>query len=126
MRVCWNWQTGTFEGRVSTTYGFKSRHSHQETQSPKGWLCFFVHRDLNPKRAKSVKKKLPVASFLAFYCAGGYCEQCGAVAKQGRLQSNMLSRHSHQNRQDLTKSCRFYFLPIHSSLFPKIELVDLK
>ena len=27
-RVCWNWQTGTFEGRVSMTYGFKSRHSH--------------------------------------------------------------------------------------------------
>ena len=30
MRVCWNRQTGTFEGRVSTTYGFKSRHSHQK------------------------------------------------------------------------------------------------
>ena len=29
MRVCWNRQTGTFEGRVSSTYGFKSRHSHQ-------------------------------------------------------------------------------------------------
>ena len=28
MRVCWNWQTGTFEGRVSLAYGFKSRHSH--------------------------------------------------------------------------------------------------
>ena len=30
MRVCWNRQTGTFEGRVSKTYGFKSRHSHQQ------------------------------------------------------------------------------------------------
>ena len=29
MRVCWNRQTGTFEGRVSLAYGFKSRHSHQ-------------------------------------------------------------------------------------------------
>ena len=29
MRVCWNRQTGTFEGRVSLTDGFKSRHSHQ-------------------------------------------------------------------------------------------------
>ncbi len=29
-RVCWNRQTGTFEGRVSSTYGFKSRHSHQK------------------------------------------------------------------------------------------------
>ena len=28
MRACWNWQTGTFEGRVSTTYGFKSHCSH--------------------------------------------------------------------------------------------------
>ena len=26
---CWNWQTGTFEGRVSLTYGFKSRLPHQ-------------------------------------------------------------------------------------------------
>ena len=25
LRVCWNWQTGTFEGRVSLAYGFKSR-----------------------------------------------------------------------------------------------------
>ena len=24
------------------------------------------------------------------------------------------------------ESCRFYFLPIHSSLFPEIELVDFK
>lgn len=29
MRVCWNRQTGTFEGRVSSTYGFKSRLPHQ-------------------------------------------------------------------------------------------------
>ena len=29
MRQCWNWQTGTFEGRVSLTYGFKSRLPHQ-------------------------------------------------------------------------------------------------
>ena len=30
MRECWNWQTGTFEVRVSTTYGFKSRLAHQK------------------------------------------------------------------------------------------------
>ena len=28
MRACWNWQTGTFEGRVFMTYGFKSRLAH--------------------------------------------------------------------------------------------------
>ena len=27
-RECWNWQTGTFEGRVFMTYGFKSRLAH--------------------------------------------------------------------------------------------------
>ena len=37
LRVCWNRQTGTFEGRVSLTYGFKSRHSHQKDKSQK-WL----------------------------------------------------------------------------------------
>ena len=31
LRVCWNRQTGTFEGRVSLTYGFKSHYSHQNT-----------------------------------------------------------------------------------------------
>ena len=29
MRSCWNRQTGTFEGRVSLTYGFKSHLPHQ-------------------------------------------------------------------------------------------------
>ena len=29
MRQCWNRQTGTFEGRVSLTYGFKSHLPHQ-------------------------------------------------------------------------------------------------
>ena len=33
MRVCWNRQTGTFEGRVSMTYEFKSRHSHQRPKT---------------------------------------------------------------------------------------------
>ena len=28
-RECWNRQTGTFEVRVSTTYGFKSHLAHQ-------------------------------------------------------------------------------------------------
>ena len=43
---------------------------------------------MNPKRAKSVKKKLPVAIFLAFCCADGYRNathlgrQAGQIAKQ--------------------------------------------
>ena len=35
MRVCWNRQTGTFEGRVSMTYEFKSRHSHHNVETKK-------------------------------------------------------------------------------------------
>ena len=38
MRECWNWQTGTFEVRVSMTYGFKSRFSHQTAKRP----CLFA------------------------------------------------------------------------------------
>ena len=47
LRVCWNRQTGTFEGRVSLTYGFKSRHSHHVAvnyaafKNPGLWLGFF-------------------------------------------------------------------------------------
>ena len=41
MRVCWNRQTGTFEGRVSTTYGFKSHHSHQKELTERLVLFFF-------------------------------------------------------------------------------------
>ena len=44
MRVCWNWQTGTFEGRVSSTYGFKSRHSHFKVQR---WLSWSKAHDWN-------------------------------------------------------------------------------
>ena len=43
MRVCWNRQTGTFEGRVSLTYGFKSHYSHQGSE-PKGLLLFCLLR----------------------------------------------------------------------------------
>ncbi len=41
MRVCWNRQTGTFEGRVSLTYGFKSRHSHHKNCTAHFVLCNF-------------------------------------------------------------------------------------
>ena len=39
-RVCWNRQTGTFEGRVSSTYEFKSRHSHQKPST--NWSMVFL------------------------------------------------------------------------------------
>ena len=39
MRACWNWQTGTFEGRVFMTCGFKSHCSHQKKAHR--WCAFF-------------------------------------------------------------------------------------
>ncbi len=45
MRQCWNRQTGTFEGRVSLTYGFKSRLPHQERDFAFAKsLSFFVYK----------------------------------------------------------------------------------
>ena len=41
MREWRNWQTRTFEGRVSLMYGFKSRLSHQREGSLSGILSFF-------------------------------------------------------------------------------------
>lgn len=41
MRVCWNWQTGTFEGRVS--YGVRVQvPSLAPTVSPYRTHCFFM------------------------------------------------------------------------------------
>ena len=51
MRVCWNRQTGTFEGRVSLTYGFKSRHSHQPYDLENGLNKRFSGSFLLLKRA---------------------------------------------------------------------------
>ena len=45
VRQCWNRQTGTFEGRVSLTYGFKSRLPHQEPggiQEDTPWFLFWA------------------------------------------------------------------------------------
>ena len=67
MRVCWNWQTGTFEGRVSLTYGFKSRHSHQKESTCFG-KCFFQR---NKSLAGFVKFALQVKYGFAMWNACG-------------------------------------------------------
>ena len=48
MRVCWNRQTGTFEGRVSMTYEFKSRHSHHLKNLTNGLIKRFVRFSFYP------------------------------------------------------------------------------
>ena len=62
MRQCWNRQTGTFEGRVSLTYGFKSRLPHQVRGFAKAkplsflpFMSYFVagfESDFTPNRLK--------------------------------------------------------------------------
>ncbi len=42
MREWRNWQTRTFEGRVVTPYGFKSRFSHHKKTPDQSVWCFFV------------------------------------------------------------------------------------
>ena len=41
MRECWNRQTGTFEVRVSTTYGFKSHFAHHKNSQNICFGCFY-------------------------------------------------------------------------------------
>ena len=63
MRECWNWQTGTFEVRVSSTYGFKSRLAHQFKSGLiprflgfKPFFLFFDNRYHGIKAAKYTPK----------------------------------------------------------------------
>ena len=79
---------GRQAGQIAKQYVVPSL---RPTKKDAGWHLFLLRkneRDLKPKRAKSVKKKLPVASFLAFCCADGYRNakhlgrQAGQIAKQ--------------------------------------------
>ncbi len=66
MRVCWNRQTGTFEGRVSMTYGFKSHHSHQRTLATASVLFYCATRS---SVNGSILRKEGAAIGRAFYIA---------------------------------------------------------
>ena len=63
-------------GVCCMTYGFKSRHSHQEKRLRRAQSLFVYPekniRDLTPKRAASVKKNSPGDCFLVSRCAAGY------------------------------------------------------
>ena len=50
MRECWNRQTGTFEVRVSSTYGFKSHFAHQKESSIFS-IPFLLPKAASPKGA---------------------------------------------------------------------------
>ena len=57
MRQCWNRQTGTFEGRVSLTYGFKSRLPHQVRGFAKAKpLSFLLKLSLGKKELEQKRK----------------------------------------------------------------------
>ena len=64
MRVCWNWQTGTFEGRVLNDVRVQVPSlAPKETVVKRLTTAFFIlklsKRDLKPKRAVNVKKNSP-------------------------------------------------------------------
>ena len=108
MRVCWNRQTGTFEGRVSTTYGFKSRHSHQlKKDQPNGWFFFnFVWLGLEPERVWRWEKQYGVLFFSQSAQAGTECKALGRQADSMRSRRQVPSL-APKNR--LVKASRFFY-----------------
>ena len=61
MRVCWNRQTGTFEGRVSLTYGFKSHLPHQIRENDDGCSPLFFY--IFYRRKRLWKNLFPLKNF---------------------------------------------------------------
>jgi len=71
---------------------------------------FLCRGDSNPERAKSVKKKLPVASFLAFWCEGGY-RKVKPLGRQARkTRSGFIPDGSPKNLNDLFGRSGFFFI----------------
>ena len=64
--MCWNRQTGTFEGRVSLTYGFKSHYSHQIKS-----CCSFSVTAFLMRNQFSSKRCCICSAFFLFYLGGG-------------------------------------------------------
>ncbi len=46
------------------------------------YYSYYFERDSKPEGARSVKQNSLNNCFVAEWCEGGYCEQCGAVAEQ--------------------------------------------
>ena len=63
-RQCWNWQTGTFEGRVSLTYGFKSHLPHQAEPGRTSRLRFFfislIQTLHQPTKSHDIQDDIPI------------------------------------------------------------------
>lgn len=60
-RECWNWQTGTFEGRVFMTYGFKSRLAHQ-SECSYGHSDFFIWQSIVMNIHTKLKESEPISN----------------------------------------------------------------
>ena len=74
MRQCWNWQTGTFEGRVSLTYGFKSRLPHQVRKLANPLFtrvcelfCFTI-KTASEQSLTTARKLMRYLSYIAYPC----------------------------------------------------------
>ena len=75
VRQCWNWQTGTFEGRVSLTYGFKSRLPHQvrKLANPLSmrvceFFCFTI-KTASEQPLTTARKLMLYLSYIAYPCS---------------------------------------------------------
>ncbi len=64
MREWRNWQTRTFEGRVVTPYGFKSRFSHHKKEDVNDILFFVVRKQIRESVVCEAEERQRKRSFL--------------------------------------------------------------
>ena len=89
MRECWNWQTGTFEVRVSTTYGFKSRLAHQrQVAAPKSRISLCGVRDFYCPRFRLASNSSPQPR--PHSCAVFFVAQC-AISSFSLIANSMFN-----------------------------------
>ncbi len=112
MRVCWNRQTGTFEGRVSIAVwvqvpSLAPKPQHESvvvfllSPKAKGW-------DLKPKRVVALRKRLIIV--FSDYARRRVPKSEGFGSTRVRdARSAALSHHSHQNHN--AKALCFFVIP---------------
>ena len=113
-----NWQTRTFEGRVVTPYGFKSRFSHQQKAPEQKLRCFFVVASFWLANPPDAKRRY--GQCLSFCVANdGLCPSRQTCRFATRNMFN-LSRFSHQSKKFIAKQSLSRLrrqLPLHKGAF---------
>ena len=70
---------------------------------------YLVGKDLNLKKARTIKKNSPVDCFFSEWCDGGYCASTRTVAKQGGLHRKTHPVIPTKNAVDTFMSAAFLF-----------------